>query len=205
MIRACYAPLLVLAACQSPATLDQRGLETPFNEAFVPAPLITTARMRLAPLAPEVNELDYAACQGSQEHLATTMQWGGWPQATMTLADNLVDLERHWKEFENHEAYAYTVLAPSGEPCIGCVYLYPDKGDPRGVTMAFWVTEPQLAGELDRHLVETVLAEIESTWPADYVALPIAHQNPRGIELLTDMGLEIKEDNDQQRIFVWRR
>jgi hypothetical protein len=205
MLRTPIALVLLLAACQSTGTPDQRSLETAFSEGFAPPLELTTERMRLAPLDPSVNQLDYDACQASREHLSSTMQWGGWPWATMTPADNLVDLERHWKEFENHEAYAYTVLAPSGEPCIGCVYLNPDEDDPRGAVMAFWVTEPQLERELDHHLVETVLAEIERAWPVDFVAFPIPVQNPRGIELLTDLGLEVVQDNDRRRTFAWRR
>lgn len=185
--------------------LDQRSLETAFSDAFVPPLEITSERMRLAPLDPSVNQLDYDACQASQKHLSRTMQWGGWPQTTMTLADNLEDLKRHWSEFENSEAYAYTVLALAGKPVIGCVYLFPAKDDARGMTIAFWVTQDQLASHLDRHLVQIVLAEIERAWPVDSVTIPIEEQNPRGMKVLTDLGLEIAEINDGQRIYVWRR
>ena len=50
--------------------LDQRSLETAFNDAFVPPLEITTERMRLSPLDPSVNQLDYDACQASQTHLS---------------------------------------------------------------------------------------------------------------------------------------
>ncbi len=196
---------LALAACQSTVRPSQRSLETPFDPAFTPPLLLETARMRLEPLGPAVNVLDFEACQRSREHLSTTMQWGGWPEATMTLEDNLRDLVRHLDEFDEHEAYAYTVLAPEGEPVIGCVYLDPAEGDPRGMVMHFWVTEDQLATGLDTHLVTTVLEEVERHWPVDNVSFPVANQNPRGMEILADLGLPIAGETETHRIFAWRR
>ena len=185
--------------------LDQRSLATPFHPSFTPPLLLETTRMRLEPLAPEVNELDFEACQRSREHLSTTLQWGGWPRATMTLEDNLRDLVKHEGEFDAREAYAYTVLAPEGEPVIGCVYLSPSEGEPRGMVMHFWVTEDQLATGLDTHLVTNVLAEVERHWPVDFVSLPVAHQNPRGMEILADLGFPMVDENETQRVFAWRR
>lgn len=197
---------LLLAACQSTAPIvDQPSAESPWVDAFVAPHLIETDRMRLEPLAPRFNELDYAAAQGSREHLQTTLQWGGWPSAEMTPADNMEDLERHWGEFEEHEAYAYSVLAPAGEPCIGCVYLNPMRQEPRGIAMAFWVTEDQLALDLDRHLVKTMLDRIERSWPVDVVVLPIPTQNERGIATLTELGLELVRESEGLRVFAWRR
>ncbi len=199
-------PLLTLPAlgsCQ--AIPDQRQVESPWVESFAAPQRITTSRMRLEPLQPKFNELDYAAVQGSSEHLQTTMQWGSWPPPDMTAAQNHGDLERHWQEFQRREAYAYTVLHPSGTPCIGCVYLNPDKSQPRGLRMAYWVTADQLQTGLDEHLVATVLDTIAASWPVDSVTITHPVQNPRGIAILERRGLTKLGDKGGQIGFAWRR
>ncbi len=42
----------------------------------------------------------------------------------MSLEENLVDLERHARDFVDRTGFTYTVLDPDDD-VIGCVYLYP--------------------------------------------------------------------------------
>lgn len=198
----CLASLAVSACSSSPS---QRDLESPWVETFEAPLVIETARMRLEPLQPKFNELDYQAAQGSRDHLRTTLQWGSWPSPEMTAEQNLGDLTRHYKEFTEREAYAYTVLHPSGSPCIGCVYLNPDKQDRRGLRMAYWVVADQLASGLDAHVVATVLEAIEADWPVDKVTIAHPVENPRGIRILREHGLEKVAENAEQITFAWQR
>tara|TARA_R110002126_G_scaffold29583_6_gene97523 strand:+ start:3736 stop:4359 length:624 start_codon:yes stop_codon:yes gene_type:complete len=197
------APLAVTVACQSMP--DQREVESPWAEAFVAPTEITTSRMRLVPLEPSLNALDFLAAQNSLEHLQTTLQWGGWPSRDATQADNEGDLQNHWNEFESKEAYAYSVLAPAGAPCIGCVYLNPDQDDPRSLRMAYWVVESELENDLDVHVVDTVLDMIADTWPVDVVTIGHPEQNPRGIKILEQRGLARASDDPNVHVFQWKR
>jgi len=210
-----------LTACRAPAPREAEPMKTTAASAwspdFDPPRELTTPRLRLEPLAPRHARLDYEAAMGSREHLHRTLNWGSWPRADMTVEDNRKDLERHAAEFEKREGYAYTVLAPDGRRCLGCVYLNPPEelkqagGDPahpaaRGATLAWWVIEAELPAGLDAHLVQTVLEWIERDFPIDLVALPVEGQNARGVEILTALGLEHRGPSaGGKHTFIWRR
>jgi hypothetical protein len=197
------APFAAAIACQS--VPDQREVESPWVEAFVAPVSVTTSHMQLVPLTPQLNVLDFQAAQSSIDHLQTTLQWGSWPSPNATEADNEGDLANHWKEFEGQEAYAYSVLAPGGTPCLGCVYLNPDQNDPRGMRMTYWVIESQLEHELDVHVVDTVLDMIADTWPIDVVTIQLPEQNTRGIEILEKRGMARASDDPKVHVFQWKR
>ena len=59
------------------------------------------------------------------EHLPGFMEPGSrWPEG-LTVEENLIDLAWHHREFTLRHSFAYTVLDPAGERCLGCAYLYP--------------------------------------------------------------------------------
>jgi len=184
---------------------------TAWEPAFEPPTERVTPRFRMEPLAPRHNELDFAAAQGSREHLQRTLQWGDWPSADATPEDNRGDLERHWGEFQRREAYAYTVLAPDGSRCLGCVYINPvgqngSPAEPERARVAFWVIEPELANDLDRALAQEVIAMIEAEFPLDRVDFPVPVENERGARILGKVGLEeTGARTPTHRTFVWRR
>ena len=104
------------------------------SDAFVPAdfevPLeLVSDTFRLEPLGPQHNEPDFAAWTSSAEHIHQTPGWVGhdWPDLSMTLQDNLGDLVRHAKDFEQRKGFTYTVQEPGTGETIGCVYIYPSK------------------------------------------------------------------------------
>ena len=122
-----------------------------------------TGPFLLEALGPEHNERDHAAWSSSIEHIRATEGFvgGRWPQP-MTLEDNLADLERHRAEFDERSACAYSVLDPTTNDVVGCVYVDPaPSGD--GAVVRSWVRESH--AELDAPLREAVLTWLEREWP----------------------------------------
>lgn len=116
---------------------------------------------RLEPLGPAHNERDYEAWSSSMSHIRSTPgEWRGWP-TPMTLADNLADLERHAREFEDKEAFTYSVL--DGDTVIGCLYIYPDKDGPTDAYVSSWVTEQR--AEMDPVVWRAVTDWLANEWP----------------------------------------
>jgi RimJ/RimL family protein N-acetyltransferase len=214
------APPLSLAGCNSAGT-DEPPMDPPhvaapgpWTDAFEPPRTLDTARVHLEPLAPSHVELDFAALMGSREHLQRTLHWGDWPRPDFTLAENRDDLARHWQEFVDREAYAYTVLSPDGSRCVGCVYLEAlPGGGPDDAAMAYWVIEPELATDLDRHLLEALGRWFEDAWPWKRVVLQNHRENARGHDVASALGWSADDgalalpaqDRPAQTLFVWER
>ena len=179
---------------------------TAWPKEFSPPKEFRTERIVLRPLAPKYAELDFQAAASSREHLQKTLHWGNWPSGDMTVEDNRNDLERHWKEFEAREAYAYTVLTPDAERCVGCVYINPADGNPRAAEMAYWVVANELQNDLDEHLIQSVLGWIKDAWPLDLVVMPLHTENQRGIKIVEALTLQPSgpPKNDMVR-YVWER
>jgi hypothetical protein len=88
----------------------------------------------------------------------------------MSQADNLRDLQRHAQDFAERRGFTYTVLSTGTGDVIGCVYIYPPRGDGPGGTKAgrhavvrSWVRADRAA--LDPVLYHVVLAWLERDWP----------------------------------------
>jgi hypothetical protein len=148
------------------------------GELFVPADfavpdgLVADQGFRLAPLGPQHNEADYAAWTGSMDHIRATPGFIGrsWPHP-MSLEDNLRDLERHAQDFAERRGFTYTVLDADSAEVIGCVYIYPPKGqgpdggteDVRSAAVESWVRADR--AQLDSVVYDAVLAWLERDWP----------------------------------------
>ena len=130
----------------------------------------------LRPLAPEHNERDHAAWMSSIEHIHSTPGFGDgtwgpdpWP-FEMTSDQNLGDLMMHWDEFVAGDAFAYTVLDPTTEDVIGCVYIDPDITGEADAQVRSWVRSSSAA--LDSELVHAVDGWLRSAWPFESVRWP---------------------------------
>src|SRR5580700_10405383 len=146
------------------------------DELFVPEDFavpdgLIAGEFRLAPLGPQHNEADYAAWTASMDHIRATPGFpnGSWPHE-MSLSDNLRDLERHAQDFAERRGFTYTVLSTGTGDVIGCVYIYPPRGDGPGGTEAVrhavvrsWVRADHAA--LDPVLYHVVLAWLGRDWP----------------------------------------
>jgi hypothetical protein len=124
---------------------------------------------RLERLGPQHNESDYDAWTSSLEHIRNTPGWpdGSWPDGR-SIADNLRDLGRHASDFEARRGFTYTVLDPTTDDVIGCVYIYPDKAAPHRADVRSWVRASR--AELDRPLWRAVSRWLEDAWPFADVA-----------------------------------
>jgi len=124
---------------------------------------LTADEFRLEPLGPQHNDADYAAWTGSMSHIQATPGFTGrgWPHE-MTLAENLGDLERHARDFAERRGFTYTVLSPSDGDVIGCVYIYPSRGETEA-DVSSWVRADH--AELDPVLYRAVSAWLEESWP----------------------------------------
>lgn len=181
---------LAFAGCAAPDPAPTT-LPLVFDASFTPEVDFDTDRVHLEVLDPIHTDLDYAAFMGSREHLRRTLEWGPWPKPDMTLEANAKDLANHRKEFDAHEAYAYTVQSTDRSRCVGCIYLDPVEGQPHAMQFYFWVIEPELSTDLDSHLLISVLGWIERAWPGvDEVIVPLRPKNERGQEIARNAGLE---------------
>lgn len=133
-------------------------------EGFEPPAGLVTDGFRLEPLGPEHNERDHAAWSSSIEHILGSPGFGpdaSWPRE-MSLEENLVDLERHARDFEERKGFTYTVL--DEEEVVGCVYVYPAKDEAHDACVRSWVTASR--AELDGALRQAVADWLAGdAWP----------------------------------------
>ncbi|CAM01279.1 hypothetical protein A8924_2371 [Saccharopolyspora erythraea NRRL 2338] len=120
---------------------------------------------RLEPLGPQHNEADHRAWMSSIEHIRATPGFAerGWPPADgMTRLANLLDLERHARDFQARRGFTYTVLG-NGDEVVGCVYIYPSRTDAEVAEVRSWVRADRT--ELDGPLHTAVADWLASDWP----------------------------------------
>ena len=150
------------------------------DQLFVPADFavpdrLTAGQFRLEPLGPQHNAADYAAWTSSVDHVLATPGFAGtgWPHE-MSPEENLRDLERHAQDFAERAGFTYTVLSDGDGDVIGCVYIYPPRGeDPAGgagerrARVSSWVRADH--AELDPVLYRAVREWLERDWPFDSI------------------------------------
>jgi hypothetical protein len=145
---------------------------------FDPPRGLVSAEFVLEPLGPQHNEADHAAWSSSIDHIRATPGFEGqsWPHE-MTLAENLGDLEKHARDFEERRGFTYCVLDPGGSDVIGCVYIYPvraavtaaaDDDERHDASVRSWVRADHAA--LDEPLRSAVSDWLRKVWPFERVA-----------------------------------
>ena len=89
------------------------------------------------------------------------------PPFVETVAENLVDLGWHQKEFELRRSFAYTIVAPDESRVLGCAYI--DPSDTHEARVWMWVRRDAYEDGLDP-VVEAALREwLECDWPFERV------------------------------------
>ncbi len=138
--------------------------------AFVPADFAVPGGLlappfRLEPLGPRHNSADYAAWTASIEHIGATPGFVGrdWPDPGMSPEDNLADLQRHADDFAQRTGFTYTVVEAASGEIIGCVYIYPARGEDHDAEVRSWVRADR--ARLDAALYETVSTWLSAAWP----------------------------------------
>src|SRR5712692_9393075 len=134
------------------------------DRAFVPADFsipgeLVAPPFRLEPLGPQYNGADYAAWTSSIEHISATPGFIGrdWPDPAMSPDDNLADLQRHADDFASRTGFTYTVIEIASGETIGCVYIYPARGEGFDTDVSSWV-------RADRASLDTALYATVGTW-----------------------------------------
>jgi hypothetical protein len=89
------------------------------------------------------------------------------PPFVSTVAENLVDLGWHQKEFELRRSFAYTVVAPDESRVLGCVYINPSETHDARVWM--WVRRSAWEEGLDPLLEEVLRDWLAREWPLENV------------------------------------
>ena len=85
------------------------------------------------------------------------------PPFVPTVAENLVDLGWHQKEFELRRSFAFTVVAPDESEVLGCVYLDPSESHDARVWL--WVRRSAYEAGLDPLLEQSVREWVSTSWP----------------------------------------
>ena len=123
------------------------------------------SEFHLEPLGEQHNDRDHAAWMSSIDHIRSTPGFSpreepNWPMA-MTLEENLEDLVRHARDFEECRGFTYSIL--EGEDVIGCLYIYPSRLPGPDAEISSWVRESR--AHLDAAVREALAAWIDDVWP----------------------------------------
>lgn len=95
--------------------------------AFEPPRCASLDGFTLEVLAPRHAAADFQAVKSSADDIRHVFgPHNGWPAADISFEQNLADLERHAREFDERVAFAYAMLA-SPEDYLGCLYIKPIK------------------------------------------------------------------------------
>ena len=115
---------------------------------------------------------DYDAVMASRETRPKVMAPGSkWPEG-LTLAESLVDLGWHQREFTIRHSFAYTVMVPDESQCLGCSYIYPSDRRGYDVMAAYWARGDRLSDGLEESLGLAFRDWLKSDWPFREVAFP---------------------------------
>ena len=149
-----------------------KRVRSPFvPDSFEVPVTLETDRFRLRMLSVDDVEKDYEAVMESGE-LLRAHSGGSWPREGFTLQENLADLKRHQREFEQREAFAYTVVSLDESRVLGCVYINPSESKDTDAEVYMWVRQSEFDKGLDPILFETVKKWLEETWPFERVKYP---------------------------------
>jgi RimJ/RimL family protein N-acetyltransferase len=167
----------------------------PYFPSELPVPQgITTPHLLLEPLKPDHVQLDYEAVMESRDYLRL---WSGssWPADDFTLEENLQDLRWHWREHRERAAFTFTVLDPSRETCLGCIYLRPlselipnNKQALKNVAadeslLRFWIRQSSQIGDLEQDLLNSLVSWLSTDWVFSRIFFETREENEAQKEL----------------------
>jgi RimJ/RimL family protein N-acetyltransferase len=145
---------------------------------FVPANFIIPLRLEtphfiLRKLTTADVEQDYEAVMSSKENLRQIFSaQDEWPRDEMTMQDNFKDLKEHQEDFDQRRGFTYTVVSPSEDTCLGCVYFYPWMGAQYDAQVYYWVRDAAKSNDLEKQLDHFLHQWLAETWPFRAPAFP---------------------------------
>ncbi len=141
------------------------------REFTVPA-VVQTDRFRLRSITIHDAFKDYDAVMSSRDHL-----WGrfgdiwGWPDADLSIEQNIIDLAWHQKEFQLRSSFDYAVMSLDESRLLGCVYIDPPHATGTDADVWFWARTSELSTGLEEELGRFVASWVASAWPFKKVTL----------------------------------
>jgi hypothetical protein len=128
---------------------------------------------RLRPITIHDVVKDYDAVMTSREHLWSLFgEVWGWPKATMTLEEDVVDLAWHQKEAQLKRSFNFAVMSLDESRLLGCVYVDPPTKQGFDAEVFWWARQDELANGLEGEIGAAARAWVEREWPFERVAFP---------------------------------
>lgn len=144
-------PFLTIAAFAQPAapTFVPAGCDVPR--------LHKSSGYQFVPPGPDLARHDYEAYISSFEHLQQTFSMNTrWPQANLTMADAMKDVESEKARFDARRSFTYAVLTPDGAKEIGCAYVSPSRKQGYDAVVRVWVIKAQFDADFEAVLIPEV-------------------------------------------------
>lgn len=172
------------------------------ENAVVPETL-QTEEFLVRPLRATDVELDYDAVITSRAELFLRSD-GSWPREGFTLEENLADLTQHEQEHLARVAFTYTVMNPSEAKCLGCLYINPlrqllqraalsvEHIPAESAYITFWVRQSHLRDNLDKRLLQALVAWFQAEWAFSKVAFVAQKAQARHIQLFEEIGMQLQ-------------
>jgi hypothetical protein len=163
------------------ANVSTRPSLPPFVPDDFEVPLQHTYKeLSLIKLVPEMVASDYEAVMGSRvsSRLSTVFAADDiWPTASMTVEEDLLDLQRHAIEFDLRLAFAYTIVRNDDtampQRTLGCVYINPATRINYEAEVFWWsVSHGGSSTTLAAEVEDLVRSWIAEAWPFKAVAYP---------------------------------
>lgn len=185
------------------------------GNAIVPE-TIRAEEFLVRPLRATDVELDYDAVITSRAELLLKSD-GRWPREGFTLEENLADLVRHEQEHRDGVAFTYTVMNPAETECLGCLYINPLKRllqrlsvpvehiSDESAYVTFWVRQSRLADELDRRLLQALIAWFQAEWTFSQVTFLARKVQTRQIQLFEEMGMQLQYTLPKSVVYLLQR
>lgn len=146
-------------------------MKTPWTPVPVIPRSLETSRLRLRPLTIHDAVKDFDAVMSSRADIWELFGPGsGWPAASLSLEQDLIDLAWHQKEFEIGGSYTFTVEALDGAQVLGCVYIFPPTQAGGDADVFYWVRSSERNTGLQDHLWTQLGRWLVSDWGFKRVA-----------------------------------
>ena len=146
------------------------------NKQFVPAIFTVPITFKsnhfcFVPLAPKVAVEDYEAVMSSLESLKGIFgKYSDWPKKSLTLNENITDLEQHEAEFDGRLAFAYSVFNSSSTLCLGSIYIGPSQSSEFNCDVFYWIRDSH--NHLETDLKNEIKKWLRDFWPFKKIAYP---------------------------------